>query len=189
MPIAVQDPTTTPTPTTVPGKADTKGHPQPTHPGLLHVHRSPLVFGSSAISEISLPAGALFTKITAATPSSKAYTSVQVSRDAHIELNSDLVYCNHSCDPTLNFDMGKMEVRVVDDRPLKKGDPLTFFYPSSEWEMDQPFQCTCGAGEKCKGFIKGAKGMGRKALKGYWLNEHIEELVREEEEKEKVDGH
>ncbi|KAL4993499.1 hypothetical protein BDV10DRAFT_189925 [Aspergillus recurvatus] len=184
MPIAVQDPI----PTTVSGKADTKAQPQPTHPGLLHVHRSPQAFGSSAISEISLPAGALFTKITTATPSVKAYTSVQVSRDAHIELNSDLVYCNHSCDPTLNFDMGKMEVRVVDDRPLKKGDPLTFFYPSSEWEMDQPFQCTCGAGEKCKGLIKGAKGMGRGGLSGYWLNGHIEELVREEEEKKKEDG-
>ncbi|KAL4976892.1 hypothetical protein BDW66DRAFT_150650 [Aspergillus desertorum] len=192
MPIAVQDPTTT-APTAVPGKADSsKGHPQPTLPGLVRVQRSALAFGSSAISEVSLPAGALFTKITTATPSTKAYSSVQVSRDGHIELNSDLVYCNHSCDPTVNFDMARMEVRVVDDRPLKKGDPLTFFYPSSEWEMDQPFQCTCGAGEKCKGFIKGAKGMGREGLKGYWLNGHIEELVREEEEEEeqkkKADG-
>jgi hypothetical protein len=187
MPIAVQDPTPT-TPTTVPGKADAKSQPQPTHPGLLHVQRSAQAFGSSAISEVSLPAGALFAKITTATPATKAYTSVQVSRDAHIELNSDLVYCNHSCDPTLNFDMGKMEVRVVDDRPLKKGDPLTFFYPSSEWEMDQPFQCTCGAGEKCKRFIKGAKGMGREGLKGYWLNTHIEELVEEEEQKKEADG-
>lgn len=110
----------------------------------------------------------------------KAYTSVQTGANSHIELNSDLVYCNHSCNPSLNFDMGKMEVRVVDDRDLKVGDQLTFFYPSSEWDMDQPFQCNCGAGEGvCKGVIDGAKKMDRKDLEGYWLNDHIKELLQE----------
>lgn len=120
-PIAVQEATPTPCTTTT--------TPQPTHPGLIQVNRSPKAFGSSASSLVSLPAGAVFAKITTATPSKKAYTSVQTGRDSHIELNSDLVFCNHSCDPSLNFDMDKMEVRVVDDRPLKVGDALTFFYP------------------------------------------------------------
>ncbi|RDW79086.1 uncharacterized protein DSM5745_05938 [Aspergillus mulundensis] len=174
MPVAIQDQPPTP-PTAKPAST----HP-PTHPGLIHVHRSDQAFGSFAISSVSLPAGTLFTKITGATPSEKAYTSVQVSADSHIELNSDLVYCNHSCDPSVVFDMEKMEVRVVDERPLSKGDPLTFFYPSSEWEMDQAFDCTCGSG-KCKGVIRGAKGMGWEGLKGYWVNGFIGELVREEE--------
>lgn len=76
--------------------------------------------------------------------------------------------------------MGKMEVRVVDNRPLKKGDALTFFYPSSEWEMDQPFHCNCGAGDKvCRGWISGAKNMSKEELQGYWLNDHIVALLKE----------
>ena len=153
--------------------------PPPTHPDCLRVERSTKAFASGAYSLVDLPAGALFAKITTATPGKKAYTSVQTGRNTHIELNSDLVYCNHSCAPSLVFDMGRMEVRVVDDRPLKAGDALTFFYPSTEWDMDQAFQCTCGAGDGiCKGWISGAKNMSDK-LNGYWLNDHISDLLNE----------
>lgn len=77
--------------------------------------------------------------------------------------------------------MQKMEVRVVDDRPLRRGDPLTFFYPSSEWQMDQPFACTCGSGEGvCCGTISGAKTMDKSVLGRYWLNPHIEDLLKTE---------
>ncbi|KAL5343571.1 D-isomer specific 2-hydroxyacid dehydrogenase [Aspergillus crustosus] len=150
-----------------------------THPHLIQISHSPRAFSSAALSATSLPAGSLFLKITNPTPSRKAYTSVQTGRDSHIELNSDLVYCNHSCDPSLIFDMGKMEVRVVDSKPLKQGDALTFFYPSSEWEMDQAFECTCGAEEKCIGWVDGARNLGREVLASYWMNGHIEELLRE----------
>ena len=149
----------------------------PTHPTLLQVHRSPKAFSSWAISQTSLPAGAVFAQITTATPGPKAYTSVQTGRDSHIELNSDLVFINHSCDPSLVFDMHAMEVRVVDHRPLTKGDVLTFFYPSTEWEMAQPFECVCGAAAGvCKRWIRGAKDMSPQELEGYWLNPHIVEM-------------
>ncbi|KAJ5645887.1 hypothetical protein N7490_002259 [Penicillium lividum] len=151
--------------------------PAPTHPDRLQVNRSTEAFGSGAFSLIDLPAGALFAKITNATPGKKAYTSVQTGPDTHIELNSDLVYCNHSCAPSLVFDMSRMEVRVVDDRPLKAGDELTFFYPSTEWDMDQPFQCTCGAAS-CRGMITGAKAMPVDVLGQYWMNPHILALLQ-----------
>lgn len=145
----------------------------------LYVQRSDKPFASGAISRVSLPPGALFARITGASIVPKQrYTTVQINRNQHIELNSDLVYCNHSCRPSVVFDMAKMEVRVVDDRPLKEGEPVTFFYPSTEWEMDQPFQCNCGAGN-CKGWIDGAKKMSREELQGYWLNDHIVELLKE----------
>ncbi|KAJ6011737.1 hypothetical protein N7499_013289 [Penicillium canescens] len=164
----------------IPAPTLASGFPPPTHPDRLRVDRSTKAFGSGAYSLIDLPAGAVFAKITTATPGTKAYTSVQTGPDTHIELNSDLVYCNHSCAPSLNFDMGRMEVRVVDDRPLKVGDALTFFYPSTEWDMDQPFQCTCGAGDGvCRGWISGAKTMSPKELDGYWLNDHIATLCNE----------
>lgn len=80
--------------------------------------------------------------------------------------------------------MGRMEVRVVADRDLKVGDALTFFYPSSEWDMDQAFACACGT-DKCKGYIKGAKDIKRDELAGYWLNGHIRELL---DERDGVEG-
>ncbi|KAJ5569487.1 uncharacterized protein N7459_008917 [Penicillium hispanicum] len=151
--------------------------PPPTHPDRLYVNRSAKAFGSGAFSRLDLPPGALFARITTATPGTKAYTTVQTGADSHVELNSDLVYCNHSCTPSLVFDMARMEVRVVDDRALRAGDALTFFYPSTEWEMDQPFQCTCGAAE-CRGWISGARTMAPEVLRAYWLNPHIVELLQ-----------
>lgn len=159
---------------------------KPSHPHLIKVINSPEPFASSSVGLIDLPSGAHFTSIQGASPAARHYTTVQASIDTHVALNSDLVYCNHSCAPTLIFDMGKLEVRVVDDRPLSAGDPLTFFYPSTEWEMDQPFECRCGAeGGRCKGTIKGAKFLREDDLTGYWLNEHVIELLAKREAIEK----
>lgn len=141
----------------------------------LYVERSEKAFGSRAVSLVDLPAHALFAHITSTTPGPKAYTSVQISENDHIELNSELVYCNHSCNPSLIFDMANFEVRVA-DKDIKTGDSLTFWYPSSEWDMDQPFDCSCGS-ERCKGTINGAKHMDEAVLREYWLNDHIERLL------------
>ncbi|KAI9780529.1 MAG: hypothetical protein M1839_006647 [Geoglossum umbratile] len=155
---------------------------QPSHPNLIEVILRPKAFTSGASSLVALPAGSLFTRLETATPAPKAYSSVQISRDDHIELNSDLIYCNHSCAPSLEFDLQKFEIRVARDRDLKVGDALTFYYPSTEFEMAQPFQCDCSAGEgNCKGWIAGAGRMTKQALEGYWLNEHIEILLAEKE--------
>jgi hypothetical protein len=145
----------------------------------LAVHRSPKAFGSYAYSLVSLPAGALFSPITGTTSGVvKAYSSVQTGPDSHIELNSELVFCNQSCDPSLEFDMASFEVRVSRKRALEKGDALTFWYPSTEWEMAQPFKCECGS-EKCKGYINGAGQMDETEVREYWLNAHIENLLAE----------
>lgn len=147
---------------------------------LLRVEHKPGSFASRSVSLVSLPAGAIFARISNPTPSTCAYSSVQASRDLHIELNCDLVYINHSCRPTLVFDMQRWEVRVADDLEggLKEGDELTFFYPSTEWHMAQPFDCLCGTPE-CKGRITGAKDMEASLLRQYWLGEHIAELLEE----------
>lgn len=145
---------------------------------ILEVRHSTKAFASGAYSLIDAPAGSLHAVIKGATPAPKAYSTVQIGPTEHIELNSNLVYCNHSCAPTVEFDVVKMEVRVVKNKDLKVGDPITFFYPSSEWEMAQPFKCNCGAKE-CWGWISGAKDMDENVLKRYWLNEHIEKLLHQ----------
>lgn len=153
---------------------------QPSHPELIYVSRRS-DRRSSAISLVSLPAGAHFAGMTSAVPCEGiTWTSVQCHRDgSSIELNSDLVFCNHSCRPSLVFDMTKLEVRVVEDRPLKTGDELTFFYPSTEWDMTSPFHCTCSE-DGCGIRIAGAKHAKTESLKKNWLNQHIKDLLAAE---------
>lgn len=76
--------------------------------------------------------------------------------------------------------MQRWEVRVNPDRKegLKAGEELTFFYPSTEFDMSQPFDCRCKV-EECRGTITGAKDMSPEVLRQYWLNPHIEEMLHE----------
>lgn len=153
--------------------------PRGTHPDLLLVELGTGDFASRAVSLKSFGAGQVFSKITGTTNTSeRTFATVQTGKNSDIDLNTDLVFCNHSCDPSVVFDMHRMEVRVVDDRPLEKHSDLTFFYPSSEWDMQQPFQCNCGS-PKCVGQIKGAKYLSNDVLSRYWLNPHIEDLLKD----------
>jgi hypothetical protein len=153
----------------------------------LTVHRSPKAFQSGAISLVSLARGSVFFPLTNLTiVPERAYTTVQISRTEHIELGSDLMFCNHSCSPTLEFDMHANEVRVARDRDLRVGDPLTFWYPSTEWSMAQPFDCTCGS-EACKKYISGAGEMDEGVVRGYWLNAHIEDMLDEKAGRKKAE--
>lgn len=163
-------------------------------------------FSSKLVSLVDREPGALFAKIEGTVVAShRAYTSVQVNEHTDIELNSDLVFCNHSCNPSVVFDMKSFQVRVVNEMPLKAGDDITFFYPSTEWEMQQPFvsfllyfvpghsltdemmdhmltlgqHCRCGS-ENCVGIVRGAKYLDDATLEKYWLNAHVERLVAKE---------
>ena len=137
--------------------------------------------GVALVSKVSLPAGALLTPITTATSvPSPLYSTVQTGRDSHIELNSALLYMNHSCSPSLELDTEKMEVRVARDRALEKGDDLTFFYPSTEWKFNRPFKCLCGAGQGvCVETLEGASVIDAETLKRWFINKHIQELATE----------
>ncbi|CAH7685822.1 hypothetical protein BY996DRAFT_6430068 [Phakopsora pachyrhizi] len=116
----------------------------------------------------------------------KEYTSVQVSEEdpendqiSHIDLGSELVYINHGCDPNVKFDLpdgllGFRESRwkLVALKDIKENDPLSFAYFSTEWDMKQPFDCTCGS-KRCLGKIKGAKHIPAEILDRYFINDHI----------------
>lgn len=134
-------------------------------------------YSSKLVSLVDLGPGALLANIEGSKQASQRnYTTVQVSEDQDIDLNSDLVYCNHSCDPSVVFDVKNFEVRVVENKSLKQGDDITFFYPSTEWNMEQPFQCHCGT-DRCLGSVGGARYLDDATLSQYWLNSHIEGLL------------
>ena len=72
------------------------------------------------------------------------YLSVQVADDRHIHLAPEfLQYINHSCEPNTFFDTQKGEVVAL--RDIAPNEEISFFYPSTEWSMTQPFACFCGA--------------------------------------------
>ena len=81
---------------------------------------------------------------------------------------------NHSCDPTTIMDTTRM--LVFARRDLAPGDELTFFYPSTEWEMSSPFICLCGA-PNCIHVVAGARFLPLSTLEDHFLNHHIRELM------------
>ncbi|KAF4970480.1 hypothetical protein FSARC_2499 [Fusarium sarcochroum] len=154
---------------------------QPSHPDIQEVVVVNIEeFTTKSISRVSLPPFSVFSKFDfpPCTPASEpTYATVQTGRGSHLNLNSDLLYINHSCEPTLLFDVGNLNI-LVGPKGLKVGDELTFFYPSTEWHMAQPFDCLCGT-PSCRGRISGARDMTQAQLDGIWLNGHIIQLRAE----------
>ncbi|KAF9421789.1 hypothetical protein BGZ76_003934 [Entomortierella beljakovae] len=151
---------------------------KPTHPGLFEVVYAEGDYNSKLVACRPYAKGEVICKVEGITRGPKRYTSVQVGKEDHIELNSDLVFMNHSCNPTVNLDTDTMTVVAVVD--LKEGDNMTFFYPSSEWDMDQPFPCWCGA-ELCVKNIQGAKHLSKDVMARYFVTKHIQDLLNERE--------
>ncbi|NOT76336.1 MAG: SET domain-containing protein-lysine N-methyltransferase [Cyclobacteriaceae bacterium] len=99
------------------------------------------------------------------------YLTVQISEHEHILLRPEYLECiNHSCDPNAFFDTTRKQLIAV--KSIEKGEQFTFFYPSAEWDMDQPFQCQCGS-KNCIGMIKGAKYLPENVLSFYRFTDFI----------------
>ncbi|KAJ6581205.1 hypothetical protein B0H19DRAFT_1114212 [Mycena capillaripes] len=118
------------------------------------------------------------------TPSpKKAYSTVQCGKGSqdNVELNSDFQYVNHSCEPNVAFDLSSADPAKWHVRAMKNidvGSPVTFFYPSTEWVMEQAFECQCGT-QSCLGRIQGAKYLTREQVldRGGWASPWILELM------------
>lgn len=103
------------------------------------------------------------------------YLTVQIAADRHITLVPDfLQYTNHSCAPTVFFDTTTMELICI--KAMQPADEFTFFYPSTEWEMAQPFICNCGRPE-CLQVINGAAHLSVDTLERYRLTDFIRQMM------------
>ena len=103
--------------------------------------------------------------------STPTYLTVQVATNKHIMLQpSFLQYINHSCEPNFFFDTTTMKVIALQD--IGAGEELGFFYPSTEWDMQQPFQCFCGT-PSCIGEVKGAAHLNREQVAHYRFTDYI----------------
>ncbi|KAG9248608.1 hypothetical protein BJ878DRAFT_4954 [Calycina marina] len=157
---------------------------QPSHPNVQEVQIKLGDYATRSVSKVDLRPFEVLADLNFP-PCTKAsvatYATVQMGQHEHLSLNSDLVYINHSCEPSLIFDTGNMKV-IAGPKGLKKGDELTFFYPSTEYTMAQCFECICST-LSCRGFISGAekvKAVNPSKLSdstALWLNKHIAELL------------
>lgn len=110
------------------------------------------------------------------TQSYATYLTVQVDVEKHITLQPEfLQYINHSCEPTVFFDTTTMELIALQD--LNDGDEFTFFYPSTEWNMAQPFICNCGS-TNCLQLINGAMHLSESTLHKYKLTNFIQQQLQ-----------
>ena len=104
------------------------------------------------------------------------YLTLQTGIKKHITLIPEfLQYTNHSCDPTAFFDTTRMELICLAE--LQPGDEITFFYPSTEWEMAQPFDCHCGS-PACLQVIRGASQLSPDVLERYMLTDFIRQEMK-----------
>lgn len=107
------------------------------------------------------------------------YQSIQIGEKSHI-IDEHLVFMNHSCNPNSIIDTETL--LCIATRDIQAGEEIKFFYPSTEWEMDQPFYCNCGHPD-CIGIIRGAKYLVDtpiKILERYFFNKHIQDMLIEE---------
>jgi hypothetical protein len=98
------------------------------------------------------------------------YQTIQVGPSRHIEEPWVISHLNHSCQPNTLVDVGRME--VIAARDIAEGEELTFFYPSTEWEMARPFICLCGEAQ-CVRLAAGAKYLSADILNRYFINQHV----------------
>ena len=97
--------------------------------------------------------------------------TVQIGRTEHTNVGK-LAALNHSCDPNVILDTTKLQ--MVARRDIEKGEELSFFYPSTEWEMDAPFICLCGS-TNCIHVVAGSRFLPLSTLEYHFLNKHIRE--------------
>lgn len=120
------------------------------------------------------PGGLVATLIVERTDREASRYSIQQDEQRHIVVASPLRLMNHSCQPNCFLDVEALTVLAL--RPLAAGEELTFFYPSTEWEMAEPFDCHCGA-PGCLHSIRGARELTREELAPSPLAPHIQRLL------------
>ncbi len=142
---------------------------------MINLERGGSAYGARLITDGPFTRGQLIYRITGhRLVRQPTYQTIQVGQEAHIEELGILAYLNHSCRPNTIVDTTALTVTAA--RDVAAGEELTFFYPSTEWEMDRPFVCLCGA-PQCVRLVAGAKYLSIDTLSRYFTNRHIREMA------------
>ena len=128
---------------------------------------------------VSIAAGELICTFSAGVVQTyPTYLTIQTGLNNHITLQPEfLQYINHSCAPSVFFDTDTMQLLSL--KALEPGGEFTFFYPSTEWDMAQPFVCNCGH-SSCLQLINGASQLSAETLQQYKLTGFISQQVKQQ---------
>lgn len=132
--------------------------------------------GKHVVTERAIPSGVVILQVTGyhAVPAANRFT-VQAGANTHLAGIGPLTFMNHSCAPNVFIDTIDMTVTAI--RDIAAGEELSFFYPSTEWHMAEPFDCHCGAA-LCIRRVAGADSLPDNILSRYLVNQHIHALRR-----------
>lgn len=140
-----------------------------------------LPFGKGLVAARDIPKGAVVATFDASRPHRvPTYQSVQIGPHAHVDDPDCLNLLNHSCAPTVRIHVGRRA--VIAHRRIRKGEILSFFYPSTEWRMARPFPCHCGApGGLAE--VRGARDLPLSVLRRFPLSAHIRRMKEQQARK------
>lgn len=139
----------------------------------LLVRKDALAYGSALYARRAYQPGEVIARFDDAQDAPQSYLTVQIAPQRHVLLDM-LGNLNHSCRPNLAIDADARTVTAC--RAILPGDMLTFFYPSTEWDMARPFSCQCGEPE-CVGYIAGARYLSTDTLARYRVSPHIVGMI------------
>ena len=148
--------------------------------------RRKLSNGQNALFTLrSYQPGNVIANFTAGTISAEpTYLTIQLGIRKHITFDPEfLQYINHSCEPNVFFDTTAMNLVAL--KNLKHNEEMTFFYPSTEWKMKQPFQCYCGS-IHCIGQVRGAAYLSKEAQEKYRFTDFIQQQLAKRSARQKV---
>ncbi|DAZ94112.1 TPA: hypothetical protein N0F65_008976 [Lagenidium giganteum] len=122
---------------------------------------------SSAVAATNIKAGQVIGTAPGVFHPHPTRWTVQADMNKHLEFKGGLEYVNHSCNPNARLVVSENtpEVAFVAIRDIKEGENLSFDYSTSEWNMDEKFDCRCGS-PNCRGHIGGAKYLSDREVRG-----------------------
>jgi SET domain-containing protein len=135
---------------------------------------SGLPFGKGLVATRDIAPGEVVARFDAArVHRAPTWQSVQIGPHRHVDDPACMNLLNHSCAPTVRIHVGRRA--VLANRRIRKGEILSFFYPSTEWSMSRPFPCHCGApGGLVE--VRGARDLPLEILRRFPLSAHIRRM-------------
>ena len=91
----------------------------------------------------------------------RTWRTLQLDESRHLR-NEFLNFVDHSCAPNALLDVDGLALIAIQD--IAAGEPVTFFYPGSEVELSQAFECQCGSSD-CLTHINGGFYLTREQMR------------------------
>ena len=87
-------------------------------------------------------------------PQPNKYT-LQIAEKDHVEVINELRYTNHEC-VTANafFDFNQNPWVLKSRKFIKRGEPITYDYVTTEYKVTESFKCKCNS-DQCRNFVGG----------------------------------